>query len=106
MPNCAGRQGKGLPALNLQQTWPRRRMATRASAPAQSALAKGETSRDNRKVMAPDPAKPPRLNIAWNPNRGRLLDFDGMNVHGHIDGAQRGAEDQQHRGEQEWIEDE
>ena len=29
-----------------------------------------------------------------------------MNVHGHVDGAQRGAEHQERRGEQERIDDE
>jgi len=40
------------------------------------------------------------------PDQPYLLDFNRMDVHGHIDGAQQGAEHQQRRGEQQWIEDE
>ena len=103
-------KGKGLPALNLQQTRPRKKDGYKGQCTGAERAGKWRhlARQEERDGARPGEAAQTehRMEPGHERSPGRLLDFDGMDVHGHIDGAQRGAEDQERRGEQEWIEDE
>ena len=74
-------------------------IATSISTEQISVQASAPSCSESSAVIKADPAKPPMLNSAWKPDisgRPRVaLHLDRMDVHGDVDGAERGAESEQ-----------